>query len=122
MTPTEFVRQYLPYGYVHVIYDDLPRHVMGRCSRMSDGTIWIALDLTWSDHPGFMRDSVLWHEICHARNYIEDGTAGHGITWIRRLWAKPAYAIGDLIASVAYVWWRSHNERVRDRRHPTVDG
>lgn len=51
----------------------------------------------------FLATSVLWHEFCHCEPWIEDGISeGHGDKWLRRLWRKPLYAIGQWLAKIVY--------------------
>lgn len=42
---------------------------------------------------------VLWHEICHATPWINNGkTDGHSSAFYRRLWSKPVYAFYSICA------------------------
>lgn len=75
--------------------------VLGRCVFYTEGdlryvTISIAGKVARTE---VLIKGVLWHEICHAIPWINNGkTDGHSSAFYRRLWSRPRYALLSLLA------------------------
>ena len=91
-------------------YKDLNGTTMGECHYMCKPYHhpWyyceIYLDIKWKNRPlGWLEESVIWHEYCHAEAYLEDGESdAHNDHWRDLRKRKPKYLIGDWVAKFLF--------------------
>lgn len=88
-------------GYV----DISPSTVMGHCIYRDRHLCVIELDIKWKKRKyGYLERSVLWHELCHARAYLEDGVSdAHNDHFKEYLKQEPMLYVGDILAK--FVWF-----------------
>ena len=77
---------------------------MGICQSYAGGWCNIWFDDKWKSRPlGWLEESVLWHEYCHAEAYLEDMEGnGHDEVWKAKKNRKPKYVIGDAFAKFLF--------------------
>lgn len=80
--------------------------ILGRCHYHSRPNLWchIYLGIKFQDRKlGWLEESVLWHEFCHAQAFLEDGISdSHNNHWFDLTWRKPWFVIGDWVAKILY--------------------
>ena len=85
--------------------DENGKFVFGRCTDYPSGWCSIRLSKKFEDRNlGFLELSVLWHEYCHAEEYLEDMIVeeGHGEDWKAKKKRKTKYVIGDALVWLVY--------------------
>ena len=85
-------------------YKDLGGTTMGICQSYASGWSNIWLDNKWKNRPlGWLEESVLWHEYCHAEAYLEDMEGnGHDEVFKSKRKRKLKYVIGDAFAKFLF--------------------
>lgn len=85
-------------------YANLGKGTLAICRYVSTNMCEVQMAEFWKDmRAGWLRDSVLWHEFCHAQAYLEDGDPnGHDARWRELRNSKPKYRLGDALASLLY--------------------
>lgn len=68
----------------------------------------VYLDTGMAKAPRFFQESVLWHELAHARAYNEDMINNdHDSVWASYRKQKPKYWIGDIVFKlIGWIWCR----------------
>ena len=93
-----------PKDTIFVGYKDLGGTTMGLCRQFPYEHLYceIYLDDRWIPKKlGWLEESVLWHEFCHANAFLEDGISdAHNKHFKKYLRRKPKYWIGDIIANI----------------------
>ena len=86
-------------GMIALSYEDLGPHTLGTTKYLDDGSADVIIHERLRDFP-LTRESVAWHEFCHAEHYIRTGTSDHHeYTFYLRLLRKPLLAAWDLIGA-----------------------
>lgn len=104
----DWCREYeIDYEDIQLVYTNRlkPKNMLGLTTFKYDtfGNRYCIVEIDDVLKNDFLRVSVMWHEFCHTEPWIKDGISdGHGDNWLRRLWRKPIYAIGQWLAKVVY--------------------
>lgn len=84
-------------------YEYLGKNVMGNCKSYADRSEVRLARLFEGKSLGWLKQSILWHEMCHAIAYQEDMKGnGHDSRWRELRDSNRKYMIGDWLSKLIY--------------------
>lgn len=88
----EWMGKFLPSSVVHLeVSKWTSGQYLGYCRTIveDDGSYTTKILINRKMYDSIVGNSIAWHEFCHLWDFIDSGSMGHGMKWLKKCFRKP---------------------------------